>query len=337
MTLVEVLAWIGLPLLVLFFVWAARRRRVLLERFAGPEMAPRLTRSVSYRKRRWKRVLLLTAVALCLLALARPQWGMREQWMQLRGLDVLVAIDTSRSMDAEDIQPSRLIRAKEAIRTLLGKLRGDRVGLIAFAGSAYVQCPPTIDYSAVQMFLDAIDTELIGDPGTDLEKPIRLAMESFDRQELRYKVLILMTDGEGHTGDPLAAAKEAAEQGIVIYTVGFGSPSGGPVPERDETGKVVGYKKDRRGKLVTSKLDEETLRKIALATGGKYFPATTEEDELDLIQEEISGMERRRIESRLFSQREDYYQPFLLAAVLLLALEFLLTDRRKDAAQGRTP
>ncbi len=329
MVLAQVLAFIGVPLLILFLIWASRRKRTLLEQFVGPVMLPRLARNVSYRKRRIKALLLVLTVALTAVTLARPQWGMREDWVRTRGLDVAIAIDTSKSMDAEDIRPSRLLRGKAAISDLLSKFVGDRIGLIAFAGSAYVQCPLTVDYGAVRMFLDVLDTSLIGDHGTDIERPIRSAMELFDETERRYKVLILMTDGESHDGDVLAAAEEAAKEGIVIYTVGFGNTLGGPVPERDEAGNVTGYKKDAQGQVITSKLDEDTLRRIALATGGKYFAATTEADELDLIFDEISNMERRALEARFFSQREDRYQLFLLLAVLLLTLETVLTDRLK--------
>lgn len=327
--LVEILAGIGLPLLALTLIWGFRRKRKALERFADPQLLHRLTSSVSKSRQYGKAFLLFLSTSLIVVALARPMWGTKEEQIATKGLDIIIAVDTSLSMDAQDIQPSRIDKAKGEIDELLKLMKGDRIGLIAFAGEAFVQCPLTSDYGAVKIFLDILSTGMIEKPGTDIAAAINLATQTFDKSQRKYKAMVLMTDGEGHTGEVDNAAELASRDGIRIFPIGFGSPSGVPIPVRNDREAVEGYKKDRQGTVVVSKLDEITLEKIALTTGGAYYRASSEEDELNKIYTELQNMEKRELESKLFSHKEDKFQLLLLPAVLLLAIEAILTDRRR--------
>ncbi|MBD3272702.1 MAG: VWA domain-containing protein, partial [Elusimicrobia bacterium] len=268
----------------------------------------------------------IIAIIFLWVAAIGPQLGTRLVEIHRRGIDVLIAVDCSKSMLAEDIKPNRLARAKLALSSLIQSLEGDRVGIIAFAGTAFLQCPLTLDYSAAKMFLDFIDTDLIPRPGTALGEAIGLSIKSFSRKERKYKVLVLITDGEDHQSEPLAMAQEARREGIKILTVGIGSPSGEPIPVRDAGGAVAGYKKDANGEIVMTRLDETTLQKIALETGGKYFRATSGEIEIQGIMEEIKRMETKDLQSRLLNQYENRYQFFLFVSVMLLMAAWILPE-----------
>jgi len=313
------LLWL-VPLLAGFFFWVQHRRRVRLERFAGRELLGRLARAAGGERTVIRYVLFLLALACLVIAAARPMWGLRINDVARRGVDVIIAMDTSLSMDAEDVKPSRLRKARLEMNGLVDRLSGDRVGLVAFAGTAFVQCPLTLDHSAAKMFLEIMDTGLIPRPGTAIARAIETSVQAFRSRERKYKVLVLLTDGEDHEGDPLGAARAAAEEGVVIHTIGIGSAAGEPIPIRDEQGKVTGYKKDRGGDVVTSRLDEETLRGIARATGGLYLRATSGEVELDTLAAEISGMEKRELQSRMHAGLEERFQyPLALALVFFTA------------------
>lgn len=317
------------PLLGVFFIYAFRSRKKAMAIFGNPKLMAILAGSVGYKRRVWKSILILLAVAFMILALARPQWGTKLRTVKREGQDILIALDVSTSMLAEDIKPNRLEKAKHAIASLIDQFRGDRVGLIAFSGKAFVQCPLTLDYGAVKMFLDAMDPEAIPVPGTAIEEAILKAVESFSKTERKHKVLILITDGEDHAGDPLRAAKVASNEGVVIYTVGIGTPEGVPIPVKDERGNPLGFKKTRQGEVVMTKLDEITLEKVALETGGKYYRATPGEMELKKIYDDILKMEKKTLQSKEFEQYEERFQSVLGFAVFCLTLELLISDRRK--------
>jgi Ca-activated chloride channel family protein len=317
-----------LPLLLVFYWLVFRLKRKALERFGNLSLIKKLTLSFSPRKQRWKVALVLLAIFFLLFSLARPQLGSRLTLMKREGVDIVIAMDCSLSMMAEDFLPSRLEKAKQEVNGLIARLRGDRVGLVAFAGAAFIQCPLTLDYSAAGMFLDIMDVNLIPQPGTAMGDAIRTSTEAFNQKEKKYKVLILLTDGEDHDSDPLSAAEEAAAEGIRIYTIGIGSVQGDPIPLRNKRGEVTGYKKDDEGNVVVSRLDEITLQKIALSSDGKYYHATSGEMELDKIYDEISKMEKKELEGKLMTQYEDRYQVFLFLSILLLMIEFLLSERR---------
>jgi Ca-activated chloride channel family protein len=326
-----------LPPLALLLVLVRARRRRLLSRFGREDLVARLVRAPGAGRWALRTSLILVASAFLVLTLARPRWGERLEEVHRQGVDVIVAMDVSASMLAEDVKPSRLSRAREEVASLIDSLEGDRVGLVAFAGTSYVACPLTLDYAAAKVFLDVLDPALIPVPGTGIAAAIRKSTLTFNSRERRYKVLVLITDGEDHEGGAVAAAKEAARQGVVIYTLGVGTGAGSPIPQRDAGGGVTGYKRDREGKIVTSHLDPVGLAEIAEAAGGKYLPATAEGKEIREIEDRIARMERRQVGSRLTITYEERYQIPLAVALLALVLDAgvgsrLFPRRREERA-----
>ena len=326
------LLWL-IPVLGMFMAWSLRNRRRRLERLISPVLAQKLTREHSRGKAAAKAALLLGCFIFMILALSRPQWGMKLETVRRHGVDILMALDTSYSMNAEDVSPTRMEKAKGEIRSLLGKLKGDRIGLITFAGSAIVQCPLTLDYGSVSLFLDIASTESIPDPGTSLAAAITTANAAFIAKERKYKVLVIITDGEDLEGQVESAVEKARAGGVIIYTIGVGTPDGKPIPVRDAKGNIVEYRKDASGQVVVSRLDEKALAQIADSTGGRYYRATTAEGELDEVYGEISQMEKKELESRLYQNFEDRFQYPLTMAILLLVAEVAISERRKP---GRT-
>ncbi|MDZ7725813.1 MAG: VWA domain-containing protein [candidate division KSB1 bacterium] len=325
------LLWL-LPLLILFYLYAFRIKQRALARFGNPELLKKLMRNTSRKRQVTKISLILIAVCFMIFSLARPQIGTKVETVKREGIDILVAIDVSKSMLARDIQPSRLEKAKHEVESLIHRLEGDRIGLIAFAGVPFVQCPLTLDYGAASIFLDIMDPALIPTPGTAIGAAIEKAMQTFDQKERKHKVLILITDGEDHKGKALDIAKQAEREGIKIYAVGIGSPKGEPIPAA--TGSS-GFEKDREGQVIITKLDEMTLEKIALQTGGKYFRATSGESELDRIYDDISKMEKKELGSLKYSQFEDRFQYLVIIALILLLVEFALSERVKVKREWR--
>jgi len=323
------LFWL-LPLLIAFFVFVFRWKTQALRRFGNMELMKKLVPSSSRGREIGKAAMILIAIAFIILALARPQIGTRMEEVKREGVDVFIALDVSSSMMAQDIAPSRLAKAKHEVENFIDQLQGDRVGLIAFSGSAFVQCPLTLDYGAAKLFLDILDPSLIPTPGTAIGAAIGKAIESFVQQERKHKVLVLITDGEDHEGDVMKYAEEAERQGIIIYTVGIGSPKGDPIPLGSEYGLSTGFKKDRDGQVVITKLDEVTLEKVALQTNGKYYRATSGEEELDKIYDEISKMEKKELGSMHFSQFEDRFQYLLVFGIVLLTVEAVFPERRRS-------
>lgn len=328
------LLW-ALPVLAVFLFWTLHNRRVRLRRLIADPLLNRLTADHSRLRAGLRIVLLLAFYTFTVLALARPQWGARLETVHRRGVDVVLAIDTSLSMNAEDVVPSRMAVARNAVRGLLSRLRGDRVALVAFAGSATVECPLTLDYGAVSLFLDAIAAGITPDPGTSLAAAIQSANSTFIAKETRYKVLVLFTDGEDLEGQVEEAARDARGSGVIIYCVGIGTPEGRPVPVRDEKGDVVEYRRDLNGQVVISRLDESALQRIAENSGGRYFRATPAASELDDLAEEISAQERKELESRLFQNYEDRFQYPLSLAFVALALNIWLPERRDPSRRKR--
>jgi len=327
------LLW-AVPAVIFIYRWGGFRKARALSRFVSPELQEAMTATVDRAAQKRRMALNILALLLIILALARPLAGNREEEIARRGIDLIVALDTSTSMLAEDIAPDRLTKAKHEIRNLIDRLRGDRIGLVVFSGDAYAACPLTLDYAAAKMFLEDIDTEYVSLPGTNIERAIRKATEGFVETERKYKILLLITDGEHleQGADPTAAARAAAEQGVRIYAIGVGDPGGGvPIPIRDPNGNLTGYKKDRAGKPVSTRLDDTTLRKVALATNGKYFQASGEEFELDAIYADIQDEEKKELQSRLYTRGVDRFQYPLAAAIVLLFMVDMTGDRRRQA------
>ncbi len=316
---------IAVVLLPVFLVWALRSADRARARLLAEELLPKLARGWSRGRRRTKAILQVTGVLLVLFALAGPRVGSREITVKRKGIDLIFCIDTSTSMMAEDIRPSRLAKARRQVSAFLERLEGDRVGLVVFAGSAFLQCPLTVDYGAARMFLDVVDTNSVSTPGTNLGAAVRRALQAFPEGDDKYKAIVLVTDGEDHGGEGLRAAEEAARRGIRIYTIGVGSDNGEPIPLPEELGG--GYKKDRQGNIVMTSLDAESLERIALETGAEFHRATTGELELDRIYESLSRLEEREVSSRSFTAWEERFQWPLGLGLLLLLLDFLLPER----------
>ncbi|MDB5103034.1 MAG: hypothetical protein JWP91_723 [Fibrobacteres bacterium] len=321
------LFWL-VPLLAGFFIYAFRKKARTLARFAQVDMLKRMTVGISRGRQIFKSILLLLVAFFSVLALARPQFGTKMELMRRKGLDVVMAVDVSLSMYAEDIKPNRMARSRQEIGKFVDRLAGDRVALVAFAGEAFLQCPLTMDYAAFKIFLDVLGPDLLPTPGTDIAGAIEASLKAFDPKDRKYRVLVLLTDGEDHSGRAEKMAEEAAKMGVAIYTVGIGLPSGVPIPLKDEQGNVS-YKKDSRGNVVTTRLDEVLLQKIALATNGKYYHAEPGRFELEDVLKEINKMEKRELESERMSQYEDRFQIPLGIALFLLIAEMLISDRRK--------
>ncbi len=318
-----------IPILVIFFLKARKRKIQSLHKFGNITLLEKLTSSSGFKGKPHRYIFFLLALTFLILSIARPQWGTSMQTIKRKGLDLLIALDTSKSMLAEDIKPNRLERAKYEIAHFIDNLQGDRIGVICFAGTSFVQCPLTLDYAAAKLFLKAIDTQIIPIGGTAIGKAIEKSCQAFIKEERKHKVLILLTDGEDHESEPLEAAKEAAREGIKIYTIGLGSEAGEPIPLKNEKGANNGYLKDRKGNIVMSKLDQETLEKIALLTDGKYFHASSADMELKKVFEDIANMEKKELQSRKYTQYEDRFYFFLLPALFFLFLEFFLGEHRR--------
>jgi Ca-activated chloride channel family protein len=323
------------PALAVFFVWAFWRKRRAMERFAGAAMLEKLIQSVLLGRQYLKSSLTSIGMLFLALALTAPQWGAKLAMAQRKGVDVVVALDVSRSMLAEDTKPNRLARAKHQIGELLDRLEGDRVGLVVFAGQAFVQCPLTFDYGAVRLFLDVVNTNAIPVQGTAIGDAIRLASGSFEEGDRQHKVIVLFTDGEDLVSAPLTAAETAAATGVRIFAVGLGTPTGELIPTRD--GDEVGYHKDKQGNYVKTRLDEETLRQVALVSDGGYFRSSLRGAEIAQIYQEISEMDQKEMGSTHFTEYEERYQIPLALALLCFVAEALVADRRRtqDEWKGR--
>ncbi|MGR3219105.1 MAG: VWA domain-containing protein [Candidatus Anammoxibacter sp.] len=319
-----------IPLLVIWFVVAAKRRKGALEKFAQEGTLSRIVRSTSKRKRLTKIVLIIAGCIFLIFALIEPKWGYHIENVTRRGIDIVIAIDTSRSMLADDIKPNRLAAAKRKVEDLLKIIDGDRIGLVAFAGTAFTYCPLTTDYGAFRLFLHDLDTSVIPLGGTDLAIAIKKSIQSFNNKVKNHKTIILITDGEDHSEGSIEAAKEAKENGIIIYTIGMGKKEGAYIRIKDENG-IERLLKDKNGQVIKSRLNEIILNKIALETGGAYAPAYGTEWGLERIYtEEIARIEEKELGSERIKRFENRYQIPLLVALVLITLESLIGTRRKD-------
>jgi len=319
-------------LMLLQYRLAARKRQTALQSFVAPQLMARLTASISHPKRLTKQVLVVAGVMLLFTALARPQFG--YQWVDVKrkGIDLLFALDTSKSMLAEDIRPNRLKRASLAILDFVNQLDGDRVGLMPFAGSAYLMCPLTTDYDAFAQSLQAVDTNIIPKGGTNLGEVISSADQLLSTSA-NHKILIILTDGENLQGDVLATAAKAAQNGLTIYTVGVGTAAGELIPIT-ENGRQ-GFVKDDSGSFVTSKLDAATLTSVAEKTGGLYVPLGTSGQGLETVyQSKLSLIPKETLAERRHKVPVDRFEWPLGAAILLLVIETLTGERKNGKAEN---
>ncbi|WP_295936086.1 VWA domain-containing protein [uncultured Alistipes sp.] len=313
-----------IPAFMLLFWAAASRRRRRLARFGDPEVLSELMPEVSTGRTLLKFILFCTATALVVFAAARPQFGSKLREETTQGVEMMLVVDVSNSMLAEDFEPNRLERTKYAINKLFDGLHQDRVGLVVFAGEPKVQLPITSDYRMAKAFAKRIDPSLVSVQGTAIGKALSQALLSFssETEQNHSRVIILITDGEDHEGDAIAIANRAAQMGIRIYTIGIGTPEGAPIQIGGD------FIKDENGAMVVTKLDEEMLAQIADITGGAYVRSTKQSIGLDEIVKSINEMEQTELSMMRFEEFNEQYQYLLIAALGLLLLEFLLLDRR---------
>ena len=329
--------FIPLILVLIWYAYQGRKLRVGLEALGTSSIKKFLLNRVKHSSIRLRSRIIILGIIFILLASAGPQIGMKLTVLTRQGVDIFILLDTSTSMNAADVKPSRMEKAKYELGRLLNNLEGDRAGLIAFAGSAHLHCPLTEDYSASRLFLNMMDTGLITTQGTDLAAAIQLALDHIEEDDEKFKVFLLVSDGEDHQGEAITLAEQARDLGIIIHTLGVGTPAGGPIPIYDDKGKRIEFKKNRSGQVVTSTLNESTLDEIARITGGIYIRVGNQVNAITPLLNEINQMEKRELKSHVFSQYEERYQVFLIIGLLLFLAEFVIPTRTKNEMvwQGR--
>lgn len=316
-----------IPLLLGMFWLSWLWRKRALRRFGSEQLFKKLMPWRSVRRPWVKFILLLLATSMLILALANPLVGSRMQEAQREGIDVMIALDVSRSMLAEDIRPNRLERAKLAVSRLIDRLENDRVGLVVFAGNAITQVPLTTDHSAAKMMLRTVNTNSVSVQGTAIGSAIDRALASFQGEDLKNKVIIIISDGENHIDDPLLQARQAAQAGVIIHTVGIGTLAGAPIPVY-RNNQLTGFLRDSEGNTVVSRYDEATLRAIAEATGGVFRHGTGADMGLNSILEEIRKMEKDTFETMVFADYQSRFHYFIALALLFLVFEIFIFERK---------
>jgi Ca-activated chloride channel family protein len=323
-----------LPVLVLLYARAERRSAKMLREFVSPRLLPQLTGNIDRLRRAIRFGCVLLSLALAIIALAQPRWGYTYEDVKRRGLDLLLAVDTSRSMLSNDVAPNRLERVKLAAQDLVAELNGDRVGLIAFAGRAFLQAPLTIDYDAAIESVNDLDTKTIPEGGTNISEAIALAVRTFGKSALGNRALIIFTDGEELSGDAVKEAKKAADAGVRIFTIGVGTSQGSLIPVAGENG--TGFVKDGKGQVVKSRLDEKRLREIADASSGIYLPLQNGPQTMrQLYEEGLAKLKTGEIDARLSRRPIERYEWPLGAAILLLIGTLFINDRKRTRRNAR--
>lgn len=322
-----------IPLIVIVFLFVQNWKRRKMRKFGSQAVVKRLMPNVSKTLPIVKFVLFTMAMVSLLIGLANLQFGTKLEEVKREGIDLMICLDVSNSMLAEDLSPNRLERSKRAIYQLIEKLHNDRLGIIVFAGQAYVQLPITTDYSSAKLFLETIGTDIVPTQGTSIGSAINLAMESFDFKNGTSKSIIVITDGENHEDDAMNAAIGASDKGVIVNTIGMGSEKGGPIPVYKK-GAQVDFRKDNAGNTVVTKLNEKMLKEIATAGNGSYVRASNAKGGLDKIMNEIDKMEKKEFGSKSFKDYEDRFQIFLIIALLLIVLENFISNRRSTKLDG---
>jgi Ca-activated chloride channel family protein len=323
------LLWL-LPIIAALLVFAVGRRRMMMRKFIDAKLISELTKNLNESTWIWKSVLILIIFLFSIIALARPQWGFEWREVKRQGVDIIVVVDTSKSMLTQDVKPNRLERTKLAIHDLLGKLKGDRIGLIAFAGDAFMLCPLTVDYNGFLLTLKDLDVNSVPRGGTNIGRAMDEALKSFDETPSQFKVIIVVTDGDNLEGDPLSAAKKMKDKGVRVYTVGIGTQEGELIQLQNELGQKE-FLKDENGNFVKSRLNEKLLEEIALTTGGAYVKATGAEFGLDTIYERnISKLEKREFENKMDKRYFERFQFPLAVATFLLIIETCIGTRKRQ-------
>jgi Ca-activated chloride channel family protein len=322
-----------IPLLVLIYILMQYFHRRAMMRFTDKEFFNTLMPLRSMARRNFKFILFLSALTLLIIAVARPQFGSKLEQIKREGIEMIIALDVSRSMMAEDVKPNRLERAKQAIVELINLMKDDKIGLIIFAGDAYTQLPITADYISAKMFLLNISPEVVSKQGTAIASAIELGTKSFSQDPKAAKVIVIISDGEDHIGDPVQAAKDAVEKGIKVFTIGMGSPTGSPIPLTN-SGSQSGFLKDRNGDVIISRMDPTTLSKIAESGGGEFFSASTSNVGLDRLYNKLNKLNKSEIETRVYSEYDDQFPYLIFASLLLLVFDLLILERKNQNWKG---
>lgn len=318
---------LAIPVLVALHIWITRRKRQQLQLFGDPELMAELMPNASRIRPHVKFALMLTALALLIIGIARPQYGTKEQTVKRQGIEVMIALDISNSMLAEDVAPNRLERAKQMLSKLVDQMVDDKLGLVVFAGDAFTQIPITCDYVSAKMYLQSITPDIIPAQGTAIGKAITTCVSSFGTEDTeKSRAIILITDGENHEDNAQEAAKMAKEKGIHVFVVGIGKPEGSPIP--DGRG---GFKKDRQGTVVVSRLSEDMCQEVAAAGGGMYVRADNSNTATRALEKEIDKLGKQEIETKVYSDYNEQYQSFIFIALLLLVIDFFIFSRKNKS------
>jgi Ca-activated chloride channel family protein len=321
-----------IPLMIFIFLLVLKWRRKSLNKIAEAGLQSIVLPQLSKSKVVWRFIFWCLAMAFLVIAIANPQFGTKLEEAKREGIDIMIALDVSNSMKAQDLAPNRLENAKQSIGRLINNLNEDRIGIIVFAGQSYVQLPITTDYSSAKLFLESISCDMIPTQGTAIGAAIDLAVESFDPKSPAAKAIIVITDGENHEDDAVKSAEAAAEKGMTVHTIGMGSEAGVPLP-LVSNGNIVGYRKDNEGNTVVSKLNTALLKEIAAAGKGIFVQAGRSQSALSVVKDELNKMEKKEYASKRYTDYEGRFQFFLAAAIFLLISESLLSERKSKFLQ----
>jgi len=316
-----------IPVIILLFIFVQLWRRSAQRKFADSPLLKRLSPNQSLFKSILKVIVLCGAFACLSLALVNPKIGTKLETVRSQGVDIVFAVDVSKSMLAEDIAPNRLEKSQQLVTQIINNLASDRVGIIAYAGKAFPQLPITTDYASAKMFLQNMNTDMLSSQGTAIHEAIQLAKTYYDDEEQTNRVLIIISDGEDHGGEAVNIAEEANEEGIRILTIGVGDAKGGPIPIK-RNGVIINYKKDKNGETVITRLDETILRKIAEETNGVYINGSNTSEVVDTIKDVLSGMDKKEFESKQIADFKDQFQWFLGLGILLLFIDIFFLERK---------
>ncbi|MBT3478525.1 MAG: VWA domain-containing protein [Candidatus Marinimicrobia bacterium] len=326
--------YVYIPLFILWIFWIYKGRKQKILSDTESHLRARLLGKIEPNRIIWKERLLFLSTVVLVFAASGPQIGVRLAPVDRKGVDLVFAIDVSTSMNAEDVKPNRLEKSKFEISQMIRQLKGDRVALIVFAGSSHLYLPLTTDYEAARLFLDEIDTKMIPTQGTALSSAIQTGLSAFTEDDSKYKVLVLVTDGEDHEGQAIDLASQAAKRGMVVHSVGVGTQSGSLIPVKDKQG-IRDYKRDGSGKLITSILNENILRDIAHAGNGTYVRFDNKPANFRAIMKAIDSMEKRTFKSHVYSEYEDRYQSFAILSIGLMLAGIMMPTRNKKEEEWR--
>lgn len=323
-------AFLLIPVFIILYMMMSYWKRKAIARMGDVNLIAKLMPQQSASRPLIKFLFILFAFGSLVIAIANPQIGSKVEKAERKGIDIMIALDVSNSMLAQDIKPNRLQASKQAISNLIDKLKGDRIGIVVFAGHAYTQLPITSDYAAAKMFLSSISPDIMPVQGTAIAEAVALAIKSFSEND-HNKAIVIISDGENHEGDALDETKNAVEAGITVYTIGMGLPEGGPIPNYTN-GEISGYKKDNEDNIITTRLNETMMQQIAAAGHGYYVRANNSQAGLDKIFEEIDKLEKSEFETQSFSDYEDRFQYFIAITIFLLIFEFIIVERKSKWA-----